>query len=349
MLRKSLQRIFCLTVFISLIYGPSFAQIGGQYTYGLLNLNTSARSGGLGGTLIATNQPDISLVNENPAFLGMDLNNQLNLSYVNYFADIQYGRVAYARNTSQYGNFAAGIFYLNYGNFIEANEYGEIIGEFQAAEYTFNLSWGYRIDSVLAVGVNLKPIYSVFERYNSWGIASDAALLYLSPGQLTSAALLIRNLGTQFSSYYSPEKEALPFEIMAGVTQKIRHAPFRLSFTFRNLQKFNLDVIQPGDAVDPTTGEKIYDSKLGKIASQSLDHLVAAVEFIPGKVIHFRFGYNFRNRAELKLGTRNTASGLSFGLGLHLGKLNLDYALANYHVAGISHLMTLTTNLSNFN
>ncbi|MCD6346018.1 MAG: type IX secretion system protein PorQ, partial [Bacteroidales bacterium] len=311
----------------------------------LLNLNTAARSGALGGKLIATTDPDVSLVNENPAYLGLGITQQLSLNYVNYFADINYGRVAYSHGTKKMGNFSASLFYLNYGNFIEANEYGDITGEFQAAEYTFDIAWGYRIDSMLSIGLAIRPIYSVLERYNSWGIATDAALMYLSPGHLTAASLVIRNIGTQLSTYYSPDRESLPFEVLAGFSQKIKHAPFRLSFTLMNLQRFNLDVIQPADETDPATGKKIYKNHFQEFALKSLDHLVAAVEFVPGKVVRLRFGYNFRNRSELKLGTRNTASGLTFGLGLNLGRFTIDYALANYHVAGVSHLLSLTTSL----
>ena len=324
------------------------AQVGGQYTYGLLNLNTSARSGAMGGSLISVNNPDLSLVSENPAYLSSSLNNQFNLSYINYFADIQYGRVAYSMSTSKIGTFSAGLFYLNYGDFIEADQYGTITGEFKAAEYTFDLSWGYQIDSTLALGVNIRPIYSVFERYNSWGIATDAALLYTARNQLTSAAIVVRNMGTQISTYYSPIKEPLPFEIMAGFTQKIKYAPFRVSLTLRNLQKFDLDAILPGEETDPTTGEKIYKNKFGELSSKSLDHVIAGIEFVPGKALSLRFGYNFRNRSELKLGTRNTTTGLSFGMGLALGKFNIDYAVASYHTAGISHLLTITSFIDNF-
>lgn len=327
----------------------AFTQPGGNYSYGLLNLNTSARSGALGGSLISAHHPDISMVIENPAYLGSSLHNQLSLSYVNYFSDIQYGRVVYGRDLGRAGNLAAGIFYLNYGSFLEANEYGDITGEFQAAEYTFDLSWGYKIDSILSIGVNLRPVYSVFERYSSWGIASDAALLYTSPGKLTSAAVIIRNVGTQFSTYYSPDKEPLPFEVLAGFTQKIKHAPFRLNVTLRHLQKFDIDAILPGDETDPASGSKIYRNGFNELTSKALDHVVAGVEFAPGKALSLRFGYNFRNRSELKMETKSTASGLSFGLGLYLGKINIDYALASYHVSGMSHLLTVSADISSFN
>jgi len=345
--KKLLHIGFIVTVILIASF-PVSGQVGGKYTYGLLNLNTSARSGAMGGSLISVNNPDISLVSENPAYLGSSLNNQLNLSYVNYFADIQYGRVAYSMSTSRLGSFSAGLFYLNYGDFIEADEYGTITGEFKAAEYTFDLSWGYQIDSTLALGVNVRPIYSVFERYNSWGIATDAAILYTAKNQLTSAAIVVRNMGTQISTYYSPIKEPLPFEIMAGFTQKIKHAPFRLSLTLRNLQKFDLDVILPDEETNPTSGEKVYKNRIGELSSKSLDHLIAGFEFLPGKTLSLRFGYNFRNRSELKLGTRNTTTGLSFGMGLALEKFNIDYAVASYHTAGISHLLTITSFLDSF-
>ncbi len=325
-----------------------FTQLGGTYTYGFLGLTSSARSAALSGNLVAANDADLSLVIENPAFLNPDMGNQISLSYVNYFSDINYGQAAYAKSTEKYGTFSARIFYLNYGNFIEANEYGEITGSFKAAEYNLGISWGLQIDSSFTVGLSVKPIYSVFERYNSWGIAGDAALMYKAPSNLVSAAIIARNFGSQLTTYYSPDREPIPFELLAGFNFKIKHAPFNLFLNLQHLEKYNLDIIQPGDEIDPATGEKVYKNNFQKTALKTLDHVGIGVEFIPGKAIHFRFGYNFRRRAELKLGTRNTASGMSFGLGLNLKNFKIDYSLANYHVSGVSHLLSLTTDLDNF-
>jgi len=326
----------------------NFAQVGGSYTYGFLGLTSSARSAALSGNLIAANDSDLSMVIENPAFLNPDMGNQVSLSYVNYFSDIQYGQAAYARSTNKYGTFSARIFYMNYGDFIEANEYGEITGNFKAAEYNLGISWGLQLDSAFTVGLSIKPVYSVFERYNSWGIAGDAALLYQAPSKLISAAIVARNIGTQITTYYSPKKEPIPFELLAGFNFKIKHAPFNLFMNLQHLEKFNLDIIQPGDEIEPATGEKVYKNNFQEAALKTLDHLGLGVEFVPGKAISFRFGYNFRRRAELKLGTRNSASGMSFGLGLNLKQFKIDYSLANYHVSGVSHLLSLTTDLDNF-
>ena len=347
MIKHWLTSIFILAL-LSLIPLHSLAQVGGSYTYGFLSLTSNARSAALGGNLVAANDADLSLVRENPAYLVPEMGNQLSLSYVNYFSDINYGQAGYARSTDKYGTFSALLFYINYGDFIEANEYGDITGSFQAAEYNLGLSWGYELDSTFSIGLSLKPIYSVFERYQSIGIAGDAALLYRAPGQLFSAALVARNFGTQLTTYFSPTTEPIPFELLAGFSFKTQHAPFNLSLTLQHLEKYNLDLIQPSDETDPASGEKLYNNDFQEIALKTLDHVGLGVEFIPGKAVSFRFGYNFRRRAELKLGTRNTAAGLSFGLGLRLKQFNLDYSLANYHVSGVSHLLTITTDLDDF-
>ena len=247
---------FLLLVLMVVFPAAISAQVGGSYTYGFLGLTSSAKSAALSGNIVAVNQADLSLVRENPAYLSPELGNQISLSYVNYFSDIQYGQASYARSAGKLGTLSAQIFYISYGDFIEANEYGEITGTFQAAEYNLGISWGYQIDSSVSVGLSVKPIYSVFERYTSWGIAGDAALLYTAPGKLFTAAFVARNFGTQLTTYHNPSKEAIPFELLAGFNYKIKYAPFSIFLNLQHLEKFNLDIIQSGDVTDPATGEK---------------------------------------------------------------------------------------------
>ena len=56
-------------------------------------------------------------------------------NYVSYFADINYGYASYALDEGDKGTFAAGMHYIDYGQFIKADEEGNIIGNFYAAEY----------------------------------------------------------------------------------------------------------------------------------------------------------------------------------------------------------------------
>jgi hypothetical protein len=87
--------------------------------------------------------------------------------------DINYGYASYARNFKGVGNFALGMHYINYGEFREATGLGELTGTvFTAAEYALNMIYSNHYGR-LSYGANLKPVFSVFESYRSYGVAAD--------------------------------------------------------------------------------------------------------------------------------------------------------------------------------
>src|ERR1051326_5980839 len=88
------------SVFIFLFlasYSILFSQSGGRSTYDFLNLAIPARISALGGTLISVKDNDLNLSFQNPALLDSTMHNNLSLSYIDYFSDIQYGYAAYSR------------------------------------------------------------------------------------------------------------------------------------------------------------------------------------------------------------------------------------------------------------
>lgn len=317
------------------------AQIGGTTVYQLLNLPPSARSAALGGIVPGAMDEDPAQVYHNPALANPLMNNQLSLNYSNYLADIRYGYLAYAHDLGKWGTPAVGIQYINYGNFIEANEYGDILGNFSAAEYTLNLTYAYALDSTLSIGATLRPVYSVLERYTSWGLGTDFGIHYHAAGSRFAFTLVARNLGTQLSTYATPQHEKLPFEVLSGINFKLKHAPFRLHITARNLQKFNL---RPASEAVADTAR--FLKKAGENIVLGLDHIVAGVEFVPGNLIAVRIGYNFLRRNELRMPESSGATGFSFGAGLNFDRFSIDYALASYHVSGKTHSLSLHANLN---
>jgi hypothetical protein len=333
-----MKRLILIVIFAVAVAAPLQvrAQIGGTTVYQLLNLPPTARSASLGGMVPTGLNSDPALVYHNPALANREMNNQLSLNYSSYLAGIRYGYLGYSHDLGKWGTPVIGLQYINYGTFIEADEYGEILGDFSAAEYTLNLSYSYPLDSLMSIGVTLRPIYSVLERYTSWGIGSDFGFLYHSADYRFAATVVARNLGSQLTTYATPTREPLPFEVLAGLNFKLKHAPFRLHLTTRNLQQFNLrpasEALAEGASLLETAGHNIV---LG------LDHVVAGVEFVPGNLIAFRIGYNFLRRTELRMAEFGGATGFSFGAGLDLGKIVIDYALASYHVSGLTHSISL--------
>jgi len=339
--------VFC--ILICLISGRIYSQIGGDHVYEFLNLTNSARAGGLGGNLISVKDNDLSLVYGNPSLLNKQMNKHLMLSYVNYFADINYGFISYARDYGKLGTFAAGIHYINYGDFTGADPTGQITGEFSSSEYSFNILWGKDITKNLSIGANIKPVYSVFELYESFGFASDIGLTWFNEKTGFTAAFVVKNMGLQISTYYGEERGPIPFEIQAGISKKLSHAPFRLSVISTNLEKWDLSYTdsQSGSGnIDPATGLLKNENKFADFSDKLMRHVIFGIEFLPSNNFMIRLGYNYRRHKEMRLITRNTFSGFSFGLGFKLSVFTISYSNAIYHVAGTSNLFTISTNLS---
>jgi hypothetical protein len=313
------------------------SQTGGDNVYEFLNLTNSGLVASLGGTNVSLRTPDLNLAYHNPSLLSAEMDKNLTISYVNYFAGINYGMSMYARSFPRAGNFAAGITYLNYGSFTESDESGIITGSFKAAEYAMSLIWSRSVDSVFSFGVNLKPVLSHLERYTSFGMAIDAGASYQSRNKLFSAGFVLKNIGLQITTYTGETRENLPFEIQAGVTQRLAHAPFRFSLTLRHLEKF--DLTHTYDENSDASGTTA--SSASGFGENMLRHMVIGAEVIPHKNFYFSAGYNYQRRREMQIESRVSTVGFSWGFGINTSYLSLGFGRATYHLAAASNHITL--------
>jgi hypothetical protein len=333
--------LIILTLFCQLIK----AQPGGDGTYEFLNLTQSARIAALGGKNVSLNDNDLNMAYYNPALLSPEMQKNLALNYVDYFAGINYGYALYSFDKENIGSFAGGIEYVNYGTFIEADRTGLITGNFQASEYAINLIFSRQIDSSFRVGINVKPLYSALDGYNSLGIAADLGIVYTDHEGLFTAGAVLRNLGTQITTY-TGNYEHLPFEIIAGISQKLKYAPFRFSFTFQQLQKYDLTYTIPGQNVDSLTGQPIQENKLSNFADNIMRHVIAGVEFIPFKNFYFSLSYNYERSQELSIEDKQGSVGISWGFGFKISRFRFSYGRATYHLAGASNHFSIVSDLS---
>ncbi len=342
MIRRS--SIIVIFIFLSAI---SFAQIGGTHTYSFLDLVNSARVASLGGNINAINDNDLNLVSYNPALLSTQMDKNLVLNYVNYFTDINYGFVSYAHNFNDFGMFAGGIQYINYGKFIEADDKGLITGEFKASEYAIHLTYSRSIDSLFSFGVNLKPVISTLEKYTSVGIAADFGALYTNRTGLFSAALVIKNLGLQLTSY-TGERESLPLNIQVGISQKLKHAPLRFSVVFDHIETPDLTYSEPKDESDPVFENEDSKSNIDILADQIMRHIIIGAEFSPINNFYIRAGYNYRRRQEMIIDTKTGMVGFSWGFGVKISRFHISYGRATYHLAGSTDHFSVSTDLGSF-
>lgn len=340
-------RAFFVTVMLLLLIQAGMAQKGGEATYSFLGLTNSARVAALGGEIVSLLDDDINTVFHNPALLSAGMHNNLSLNYVNYFAGVNYGYASYGYSAGEVGNFAAGMHYVNYGSFDHTDELGEYLGTFRASEYALNLFYSrVFLDSALTVGANLKPIFSSLEQYTSFGLALDLGVTYHFSNSLTTVGLVLKNMGTQISSY-TARREPLPFEIQAGVTQGLKHAPFRFTITFQHLERWDLSYTIQDDDLS-FTGNDGQKSGFDMFADKLMRHMVLSTEFLIGKNFHVDVGYNYKRRKEMSVNARPGMVGFSAGFGFRVSKFHFSFGRASYHLAGGTSHFSLTTNLSEF-
>lgn len=340
-----MSRKYCLIILFIFSVFAVRSQIGGETTYQFLELTNSARIAALGGTQVALSDTmDLNLPFHNPALLHEGMGNTFLVNYINYFADINYGYASYARHYKGIGNFALGMHYINYGDFKEATGTGELTGRhFKAAEYALNMIYSNYYKR-LSYGINIKPVFSVFESYRSFGMAADLGVSICSKDSLTHIALTARNMGGQLTTYYEDgNREPIPFNLQAGISTRLKYAPLRLLLTMQHLNHWDLAYY---DREEDFTVEDLYERE-ESIAKQIMRHAVLGVEVMPSDNFTIRAGYNYRRRQELKFDDKLSTVGFSLGFGIKINRFRFDFATSRFHLAGSSNLFSLAVDLNN--
>jgi hypothetical protein len=335
MKRSLLLLILSLTLLIR-----SNGQTGGEGVFGFLQLTNSARSAALGGIQVALPGSDPEMVLQNPALLNESMSNVLTVNYTRYLAGIGYGYGAFVKDFGKTGRFAAGIQFVDYGQFVAADETGLITGDFSASDYALTLSYAKSFGSNFCLGATIKPVYSHLESYSSFGIVTDLGALYQSPDRLTSLALCFKNFGKQTTDYYDGgNKEKTAGSIQAGFIRQLQYAPLRFCVTAYDLNRWNPQVT----ATDP---DGIHSTAPTQSPFDAImRHLSLGAEIFPDQKISFRIGYNYRRRKELSVTNQSGLTGFSTGLGINLNSVHLNYALSAYQQNGMVHHFSLSANI----
>lgn len=310
----------------------AFAQLGGESTYQFLNLISSPRQAALGGKVLTNVDYDVTQGIYNPATINVEMDNQLALNYANHLGGISYGTAAYAYTLDRRTQtFHAAVTYVNYGSFDGYDESGNSTGRFTGNETSISFGYSLQIGfSDFYAGANLKLISSKLEQYTSLGGAFDFGLIYIDESLDFNAAVVIRNVGTQFTTY-AGLNEPLPLEIDLGLSQKLQNVPIRWHLTFENLQQWPIAAANPARATTDLNGNQTQE-KIGFLTN-IIRRTIIGLELFPEKGFNIRAGYSFRRAEELRIIEQRNFSGLSFGIGLKFNNLRFSYTHARYSAA----------------
>ncbi|MFL1011628.1 type IX secretion system protein PorQ [Flavisericum labens] len=338
MLKKILP--FCFLALTTL----TMAQVGGEHTYQFLNLVSSPRQAALGGKVLTNVDYDVTQALFNPATINVEMDNQLALNYTSYLGGIGYGTAAYAYTVDRHTQtFHGGITYINYGSFDGYDEDGNSTGTFSGSETALSLGYATQIGySDFYFGGNLKLITSKLEQYGSFGAAIDLGLLYINEDMDFNAALVVRNFGSQITTY-AGLNESLPFEVALGMSQRLENVPIRWHVTLENLQQWPISRPNPARTTSDLSGNQTTE-KIGFIG-QVIRHAIVGAEVFPEGGFNIRVGYNFRRGEDLRIQDQRNFSGLSAGISIKMNKMRFSYTHAKYTSAANSNFFGLQIDL----
>lgn len=326
------------------------AQIGGRYVFEFLNNPHSARLTALGGSQITVADEDISLATSNPALLNEKSNNQFSFNHNFHFADINNGHIAFGKSLKYLGGIHShiAVSYVSFGDFVAADELGNDIGVFSGNETAVTIGASKQLNERISLGVNLKGIFGNLESFSSSGIGVDVGLLYIRPESNIKIGMVVKNIGTQFTSY-GTEIGVLPLDVQIGISNRLKYLPFRFTIIAHQLQRWGIRFDDPNLlSTESILGEPLPEtSSLEAGLDNFFRHFIFNGEFLLGKQegLKLRFGYNHLRRQELSLSNFRSLAGFNLGFGIRIKGVYLDYGIGYFHIAGATNHLSIRTSL----
>jgi hypothetical protein len=297
--------------------------------YSFVQRAVSARENALGATALARSG-DVALTLKNPSLLDSSLSRSASLTWGNMFAlqtnGTSIASVSYAHPLREKLMLVGGISSVIYGSFHGYDEDAHFIGYFSASDNVLTAGICYQFLPNFYAGVSLKPVLSFLESYSSVGVLADFAVRYRSIDTLTNATIIVRNAGSQISTY-TGVYEDIPFGVDVAIRQKLKYAPFAISFAYSDVQQFALS------------------GNDNSFVNNLLKHISLASDVRLFKRIDVMAGFNFRKFQDLTWDTGRHAVGLSFGAAYERHNWKFGYGYAKQHAAGGTHFFTVSANM----
>ena len=307
--------------------------------YDFLDISTSTHAFALGGTNVAIVDPDVTLVDQNPALLGPEVDDQVAFNYMHYMGSGNFAGIRYGMGAGERGAWAAGIRYLNYGSIQGYESDGTMTGKFSPADVVFEGTYSHDFTDRLRGGMNLKMIYSTYEQYTAFAMAVDLGINYYNEEKDLSLSAVITNAGGQLKRF-DTEYARLPFDIRLGYMQNIGSSPFQISINAAHLTKWNLPYYGH-DKNDPDKQQVLKSS----FFSNFFRHLIFGLQYSPSEKFYIGLGYDYKMRTDMSTYQRNFLSGFTVGAGLRVKSFGVGVSYAMPHKSASSLMLNLSCSI----
>ena len=313
-----------------------------------MDYNFSARLAGLGGSLIAVQDNDRSLMMYNPSLISPKFNGALVVGAADYFAHTGYASAAYSHTFNKIGSFAAEMRYAGYGNFIRTDEMGYEQGTFSCNDVGLTVGWGRPLDSCFSIGANLKLMFSGYESYSSFGFAVDVAGSYYNAKKDLTLAVLAKNIGGELKPFISGNHKWAPFDIQFAFSQKLKFVPIRYHISLHTLYKWKMGYVGEDDPMleeDIMSGRAKLPSKFKIESNNFFRHITFGLEIIPVKYLSLFVSYNHDQNRAMRIPQKRTMAGFAYGFMLDIKSIQFGFARSHYAAGATPNFFTFSVNI----
>ena len=316
---------------------PAFADGGGSSAYDFLTIPTSSHAFALGGTSPAVIDDDVTLVDQNPALLGPEIEKQVAFNYMMYMQSGNFAGLRYGMAAGENGAWAIGMRYLNYGSITRYDQDGFSDGTtFSPQDLVVEGTYAHDFTDRWRGGINFKMGYSNYDGHSAVALAADLGVNYYDPEKDLSLSLVLRNAGGQIKRFYDTY-DRLPINLEFGYMQGLGSSPFSLAITATNLTRWKLPYYSHSSQ---TEGQPL-ELKSG-FFSNLFRHLIFGIQVAPSDKFYAALAYNYKTRTDMSTYSRNFLSGFSIGMGIKVKSLRVGLAYAMPHKSGSSLLLNLS-------
>jgi hypothetical protein len=263
---------------------------------------------------------------ENPARLRPESHNELGVSFLNHVSSLRTGTLAFGRHYDSLATFGVAMRFLGWGELTRADASGERLGTFSAGEFALSVGASRPLTERVRYGASLHWIRSGIDGKNASAIASDIGIFSYNKEQRLGLSASVHNLGFVLSSI-GQTRDELPFDLRLGLSKRLQYMPLLISVTAYDLTDFS-------DNSDTAT-----------VLDNVFYHLKLGGEFQFSESFQVRFGYDHRRHSALKIKTRLDFAGVSFGTGIRVRNVGIDYGFNSWSSFGGLHRFTISTAL----
>ena len=348
--KRHIRKVRILTTILATLFiqATTAQTIGGSSVFNFLNLSNTPQLTGLGGINVSQTSKDVGMAFNNPALLNSSMHSQMNAVFNSFYAGISTYHLSLGyHNRSINTNFLWGLHYINYGGIEQTDASGNIYGSLHPTDWVMQVSASRNYLEKWTYGATIKFINSNYGQYVSSGIAADIGVLFRDSLKLFSASVVAKNMGTQLKKYAGSPAEDLPFDLVAGISKRLKNAPFGFSITGHHLHQFDIryndTTFNNDDVFNPAGGKKKFG--FDKI----FRHIIIASQVYIGDKLELSLAYNHLRRKELNAGNDgNGLNGFSISVGALFNKIQVRYARAYYQKGTAYNQLGLNLQLNQY-